>query len=700
GNGQPGDRAHCYAFPGRSEAETSDVVITGTLLVCDRMASVLFDPGSTFSYASSLFATGLDLHCDFLDMPIRVSIPVGEFVIVEKVYRSCLVTFVGGETYVDLIILDMVDFDVILGMTWLFPNFAILDCNAKTVTLAKPGIDPVVWEGDYIPAPIRIISFLHTKRLVSKGCLAFLARLKDDTSKVPSIESISIVREFTDVFAAELPVSFLGNVVSKDGVMVDPSKIEAVKSWARPTNVSELTNLTKQNVPFVWSNECEESFLKLKTLLTNAPILAMPVEGEECNCLCFKAIESACFMGSLAHLQVSRRPLAREVQTLANDFMRLEILEKGGFLACVEARSSFLDKIKGKQFEDEKLSRIRDMVLRGEAKKAVIDEEETHSSRYSIHPGATKMYRDLRQHYWWSRMKRDIIDFVAQCPNCQQVKYEHQRPGGTLQRMPIPEWKWERIAMDFVVGFPKTLGKFDSIWVIVDRLTKSAHFVPVKMTYNAEKLAKLYIREIVRLHGVPVSIISDRVTQFTSKFWRTLHDELGTRLDLSTAFHPQTDGQSERTIQELEDMLRACMIDFGGNWDQFLPLAEFSYNNSYHSSIDMAPFEALFGRKFKSPIGWFDSFEVRPWGTDLLRESLEKVKFIQEKLLAAQSRPKEFADRKVRDLEFMEGEQVLLKVSPMKGVMRFGKRGLKVDVCNHGNLSRDYAMNMMYHQCS
>ena len=148
--------------------------------------------------------------------------------------------------------------------------------------------------------------------------------------------------------------------------------------------------------------------------------------------------------------------------------------------------------------------------------------------------------------------------------------------------MPIPEWKWERIAMDFVVGLPKTLGKYDSICVIVDRLTKSAHFIPVKVTYNAEKLAKLYILEIVRLHGVPLSIISDRGTQFTSKFWRTLHAELGTRLDLSTAFHPQTDGQFERTIQVLEDMLRACVIEFGGHWDNFLPLAEFSYNNSYH----------------------------------------------------------------------------------------------------------------------
>ena len=138
-------------------------------------------------------------------MPIRVSTPVGEFVIVEKVYRSCLVTFVGSNTYVDLVILKMVDIDVILGMTWISPNFAILDCNAKTMTLAKPGTDPLVQEGDYTSTPIRIISFLRAKRMVSKGCLAFLAHLRDDTTQVPSIESVSVVREFLDVFPADLP---------------------------------------------------------------------------------------------------------------------------------------------------------------------------------------------------------------------------------------------------------------------------------------------------------------------------------------------------------------------------------------------------------------------------------------------------------------------------------------------------------------
>ena len=182
--------------------------------------------------------------------------------------------------------------------------------------------------------------------------------------------------------------------------------------------------------------------------------------------------------------------------------------------------------------------------------------------------------------------------------------------------------------MDFVVGFPTTVGGYDSIWVVVDRLTMSAHFITIRVKYTAEKLAELYISQIVRLHGVPISIISDRGSLFTSCFWKALQHGLGTQLDMSTAFHPQTDGQSERTIQVLEDMLRACVIDFGARWDRHLPLAEFAYNNSYHSSIQMALFDALYGRRCRSPIGWFDSTEMDFFDTDLLRDAMEQVRMI------------------------------------------------------------------------
>ena len=199
-------------------------------------------------------------------------------------------------------------------------------------------------------------------------------------------------------------------------------------------------------------------------------------------------------------------------------------------------------------------------------------------------------------------MKWDIADFVQRCLTCQLVKTEHQRPFRLLQPLPIPNWKWDQVTMDFVTGLPTVRGRYDSIWVIVDRLTKSAHFIPVWTKYTTEKLAEVYIREIVRLHGVPESIVSDRDPKFTPRFWKSLQEHLGTKLLFSTAFHPQTDGQSERVIRILEDLLRVCILDFSNNWDKHLPLVEFTYNNSFQASIQMALYETLYGRKCQSPL--------------------------------------------------------------------------------------------------
>lgn len=280
---------------------------------------------------------------------------------------------------------------------------------------------------------------------------------------------------------------------------------------------------------------------------------------------------------------------------------------------------------------------------------------EAHNTPYTVHPGTTKMYRDLKEKFWWPGMKRSITEYVSKCLTCQKVKAEHQRPAGELQPLEIPEWKWEQIAMDFVVGLPKTTKGHDSIWVIIDRLTKSAHFIHVRTTNTMEQLAETYIREIVRLHGIPKSIVSDRDSKFTSTFWKSIHRSLGTQLNFSTAFHPQTGGQSERTIQTLEDMLRACVLEFQGSWSKYLPLVEFAYNNSYQETIGMAPYEALYGRKCQSPIHWDEAGErkimlkrikegdlhTRP---DLVAETSEAIKRIRQRMQAAQCRQKSYAN--------------------------------------------------------
>nr|GEW62540.1 putative reverse transcriptase domain-containing protein [Tanacetum cinerariifolium] len=238
--------------------------------------------------------------------------------------------------------------------------------------------------------------------------------------------------------------------------------------------------------------------------------------------------------------------------------------------------------------------------------------EEAYKTRYSMHSRADKMYHDLQDMYWWPGMKKDIATYVSKCLTCVKVKVEHQRPSGLLQQPEIPERKWDNITMDFVTKLSRMKSGHDTIWVIVDRLTKSAHFLAMREDYSIEKLARLYIDEIVVRHGVPVSIISYRDGRFTSRFWKTLQKSLGTRLDMSTAYHPQMDGQSKSTIQTLEDMLRACVINFGGNWDVHLPRKPLEFEVEDQVLLKVSPWKGVirFGKKRKLAPRYVGLFKV------------------------------------------------------------------------------------------
>ncbi|GKA08638.1 putative reverse transcriptase domain-containing protein [Tanacetum coccineum] len=257
---------------------------------------------------------------------------------------------------------------------------------------------------------------------------------------------------------------------------------------------------------------------------------------------------------------------------------------------------------------------------------------ESHKSKYSIHPGSDKMYQDMKKLYWWTNMKADIATYVSKCLTCAKVKAEHQRPSGLLVQPDIPQWKWDNITMDFVTKLPKSSQGYDTILVIVDRLTKYAIFVPMRETDPLKKLARMYLKEVVMRHGIPFLIICDRDPRFASHFWRSLQKALGTNLDMSTAYHPQTDEQSKRTNQTLEDMLPACTINFGKGWGNHLPLVEFSYNNSYYASIKAAPFEALYGQKCHSPMCWAEVRQVQLTGPELVQETTEKIIQIKKRM--------------------------------------------------------------------
>ncbi|KAJ9553199.1 hypothetical protein OSB04_017244 [Centaurea solstitialis] len=592
-------------------------------------------------------------------------------------------------------------------------------------------------------------------------------------------------------------VQFLGHLVNREGIKVDPAKIEAVMSWEVPKTPSEirsflglagyyrrfiqdfsriavpLTRLTKKSEPYVWDPDQQSAFETLRQRLCEAPVLTLPEGVEDMTVYCDAShLGLGCVLMQRGRViaYASRQLKPHEANypthdlelaavvfvlkiwrdylygvkcTIYTDHCSLrhfldqpnlnmrqrrwldvvkdydcEILYHPGEANVVAdalsrktahtslrishlkmaVTTSFLDLVRqaqeeAGQNENQNKERVRGqlpLMVRdsrglltrhtrvwvphaGGARQTLL--EEAHKSRFSIHPGATKMYRDLRTDYWWPGMKREVARYVESCLTCLKVKAEHQRPHGKMQLLEIPEWKWENLTMDLITKLPKTPRKFDAIWVIVDRLTKSAHFLAIRESFTSEQLADLYVKEVVRRHGVPVSIISDRDTRFTSRFWERFHADMGTRLHFSTAYHPQTNGQSECTIQTLEDMLRACVLDFGGSWDTYLPLAEFSYNNSYHSSIGMPPYEMLYGRRCRTPICWGEVGQRVLGSTEVVQQTTEHIQRIRERLRTAQSRQKSYADKRRSDLEFQVGDHVLLKVSPWKGVIRLRKRG-------------------------
>ncbi|WVZ94013.1 hypothetical protein U9M48_039957 [Paspalum notatum var. saurae] len=516
-------------------------------------------------------------------------------------------------------------------------------------------------------------------------------------------------------------VPFLGHIISKGGIAVDPRKISAITNWEVPQTPKEvcgflglagyyrrfienfsktakpMTSLLEKDAAFKWTVDRQAAFDELKKRLTTAPVLTLPDQQKKFTVYCDASrdgLECVLMQEGKVVAYGSRQLCKHEVNYPTHDLeltaVSLKYIFTQNELNIRQRR--WLELIKDYDLEihyhpgkanvvADALSRksyanmeIRESLKKGEAPDFKEDERgtlwyknricvpnvdsirklilsEAHDTAYSIHPGSTKMYYDLKERFWWPGTKRAVAEYVVVCDTCQRVKAEHQRPVGLLQPLKIPEWKWEEITMDFIVGLPRTQKGYNSIWVVVDRLTKVAHFIPVNTTYLGARLAELYISRIVYLHGVPKKIISDRGSQFTSRFWEQLHNSLDTKLRFSTSYHPQTDGQTERTNQVLEDMLRACVIQYGTSWDKCLSYAEFSYNNSYQDSLKKSLFEALY------------------------EDAEQQLRVVQENLKIAQSRQKSYADNRRRELNFKVDDFVYLKVSPMRGVRRFNMKG-------------------------
>ncbi|GJS06247.1 putative reverse transcriptase domain-containing protein [Tanacetum coccineum] len=420
-------------------------------------------------------------------------------------------------------------------------------------------------------------------------------------------------------------VQFLGHVICSQGIHVDPAKIESIKDWASPKTSTEIRQLFGRCVDAkieVFSLKLWRHYLygTKCTVFTDHKSLQHILNQKELNMRQRRWLE----LLSDYHCKICYHP--GKANVVANALSRKERelslrtkAQKPKNIKNEDVRGMLLENSKGlEKFRMEKLEPRADVTLYlngrswlpcyGDLRTVIM--HESHKSKYSIHPGSDKMYQDMKKLYWWPNMKANIATYVSKCLTCAKVKAEHQRPSGLLVQPDIPQWKWDNITMDFVI--PKSSQGYNIIWVIVDRLTKSAIFVLTRGTDPMDKLARMYLKEVVTRHGIPLSIICDRDPRFASNFWRVTSECVGTRYGYEYCYHPQQIRQAKRNYQTLEDMLRASAIDFGKGWVNHLPLVEFSYNNSYHTSIKAAPFEALYGRKCRSPVCWRVG-EVHSW---------------------------------------------------------------------------------------
>ncbi|GJX48206.1 putative reverse transcriptase domain-containing protein [Tanacetum coccineum] len=627
-----GARARAYVMGTENPQQNLNVAM-GTFLLNDHYACILFDSGAEKSFVSTVFTPFIDIAPAALGTSYEVELVNEKIVSTNTILRGCTLALFNYVFKIDLLPTQIGSFDVIVGMDWLSYHCAVIVFYEKIVRILLPN-----WE------------ILEIQGERPKKDPKLLLCIKADEKKP---QDIRIVRDFPEVFPDDLsglsPMQLSNQLkelqekgfirtshspwrapgaccfskidicLGDDQLRVQEEDISKTAFRTRYGNfeftiAKPLTLLALKNKTYMWGDKQEEAFRILKEKLCNAPVFALPdgpnnfvvycdASNKGFGCVLMqqgKVIAYASKQLKIHEKNYTTHDLELGVKELNMRQRRwIELLSDyeceikyhpgkenvvADALTQREAAKDFKALAEWLQGLNAHFERRDDggiyfidriwILSVGGLRKLIMDE--AHTSRHSVHPGADKMYYDLRDLYWWPGMKKDIAE-----------------------------------------------------------LTKSAHFLPIRKDFKMERLERIYINEIVVRHGMPVSIISDRDGQFSSHFWRALQKALGKRLDMSMAYHPQTDSQSERTIQTLEDMLRAYVMDFGGSWDAHLPLAEFSYNN----------------------------------------ETMEKIMQIKERLKTVRDRQRSYADKRRKPLEFKIRDRVLLKVSLWKGVVRFGKKG-------------------------
>nr|GEW92237.1 reverse transcriptase domain-containing protein [Tanacetum cinerariifolium] len=728
-------------------------VVTGTFLLNNRYASIIFDTGADRSFISTAFSSLVIINPTPLGSSYDVELADGKIVGIYTIIRGCTLNFLNHSFNIDLIPVEMGSFDVIIGMDWLRRCHAVIVCDKKLVQIPY-GNETLTFHGNESnnerESRLAVISCSKAQEYMAKGCQIFLAQIyakkEEDKSKGKQLKDVHIVQDFPEVFLEDFPglpparpvefqidlipgaapvarapyrlapsernelseqlqelsdkgfirpssspygapilfvkkkdgsfrmcidyrelnkltdkkeheehlkailellkeeklyakflkcefwipkVQFLGHVIDRRGIHVDPAKIESIKDWASPKTPTEIrqflglagycrrfiegfskiakpmTKLTQKGIKFDWGEKEENAFQLIKQKLYSAPILALPEGSKDFVVYCdasHKGLGAVLMQREKVIAYASRQLKIHEKNYTTHD------LELGSVVFALKIWRHYLCGTKCTVFTDHK------------SLQHILDQKELN----------------MRQRRWLELLSDYDCD----------IRYHPRKANVVADALSRKEWdkplRVRALVMTISLNLPKQ---------ILEAQIKAL---------KPENLKKKDVGGMIRM-DIPKERLEPRKA-------------LGTNLDMSTTYHPETDGQSERTIQTLKDMLRPCVIDFRKGWVKHLPLVKFSYNNSYHASIKVAPYEALYGQKCRSPVCWAEVGEAQLTSPEMIQETTEKIILIKQRIQAAQDRQKSYADRKQKPMKFKVRDKVMLKVSPWKGVVRFIKQ--------------------------
>nr|GEU48815.1 putative reverse transcriptase domain-containing protein [Tanacetum cinerariifolium] len=651
-------------------------VVTGTFLLNNRYATMFFDSGVDKSFVDIKFSHLIDIKPVKLNSSYKVELANRKVVSTNSVLRGCTLNLLDHLFDIDLMPIDLGTFDVIVGMDWLVECDALIVCGKKEVHV--PYINRMLMvKSDSSVSRLKVMSCIKPRKYIERGSHLFIAQVTEKEPAKKQLQDMRVTCNFLEVFPDDLlGLSPPRQVEFKIKLIPGAALVVRAPYRLAPTELKEFSDQLKElsKNGFIhpssspWGDLNRYPLLRIDDLFDQLQGSSVYSKidlrfGYHLLRIREKDILITAFQTRYGHFEFQVMPFGlTKVPTLFMDLMNRVCKPYLDKFVIV-----FIDDIliysKNKEDHEKNLKTILEL-LKNEtlyAKfskcdfwlKSVIDSNGVHVDPAKVEAtlnwsAPTTPTEGMEEEEAFQTLKQKlcsapILTLLEGTENFIVYCDASLKGFGAIDLLSDYDCKIRyhpEMGKDnngFFSGLPRTPSGYDSIWVIIDHSTKYAHFLSMKKMDSIEKLAQQYLKEIVCRHGVPVLIISDRDSLFTSRFWKTLPEALGTQLNLSTTYHPETDGQSERMIQTLEDMLRACVIDFGNSWDRHLTLVEFSYNNSYHASIKAAPFEALYGRKFRSP--------------------------------------KSYADVRRKPMEFEMGDMVMLKVSPWKGVIHFGKRG-------------------------